>query len=118
MNRAERRRAEREKAKGYSPVSSSIRNAVTQAVIRKRDRDEAVLMASGPVLESIYAAAIILLTEDYGFTHEQCVEFLQKIEDKTLYCIEHSDILDEAFEKTGIKIHFGEGLDRIEERMA
>lgn len=115
MNRAERRRAEREKAKGYSPVSTAIRDAVTQAVVNKRNRDEAVLMATGPVLESVYAAAIILLSDDYGFDHDQCVEFLQKLEDKTLYCIEHSDILDEAFEKTGIKIHFNEGIDRIEE---
>ena len=120
MNRAERRRAEREKAKvgviGHPPVIPGIREAVTQAVMRKQDRDEAVLMASGPVLESIYAAAVILLTEDYGFDHDKCVKFLKKIEDKTLYCIEHSDILDEAFEKTGIRIHFAEGIDRIEER--
>lgn len=116
MNRAERRRAEREKTKGYSPVSPAIRNAVTQAVIRKHDRDEAVLMATGPVLESIYAAAIILLTDEYGFDHDQCVSFLRKLEDKTLYCFEHQDILDEAFEKTGIRIHFDEGIGRIEER--
>lgn len=115
MNRAERRRAEREKSKGYSPVSPAIRDAVTQAVVNKRNRDEAVLMATGPVLESVYAAAIILLTDEYGFDHDQCVSFLEKLEDKTLYCIEHTDILDEAFEKTGIKIHFSEGIDRIEE---
>lgn len=115
MNRAERRRAEREKAKGYSPVPTAIRNAVTQAVVNKRNRDEAVLMATGPVLESVYAAAIILLSDEYGFDHDQCLDFLQKIEDKTLYCIEHSDIIDEAFEKTGIRIRFAEGIDRIEE---
>ena len=115
MNRAERRRAEREKAKGYSPVSPSIRDAVTHAVMRKQDRDEAVLMATGPILESVYAAAIILLTDEYGFDHDQCLSFLEKLEDKTLYCIEHADIIDEALEKTGIKIHFNEGIDRIEE---
>ena len=115
MNRAERRRAEREKEKGYSSIPTAIRDAVMQAAIRKRDRDEAVLMATGPILESVYAAAIILLTDDYGFDHDQCVEFLQKIEDKTLYCIEHTDILGEAFEKTGIRIRFAEGIDRIEE---
>lgn len=115
MNRAERRRAEREKDKGYSPVSPVIRDAVTQAVMNKRNRDEAVLMASGPVLKSVYAAVITLLSDEYGFDHDQCLDFLEKLEDKTLYCIENQDILDEAFEKTGIRIHFNEGINRIEE---
>lgn len=115
MNRAERRRAEREKAKGYSPVNPALHRAVSRAIQNQKTRDEAVLMASGPILESVYAAAIILLTEEYGFDHDQCVDFLQKIEDKTLLCIEHQDIVDEAFEKTGIRIHFDAAINRIEE---
>lgn len=115
MNRAERRRAEREKSKGFSPVSPVIRDAVTRAIIDKRNRDEAILMASGPILKSVYAAVITLLSDEYGFDHDQCLDFLEKLEDKTLYCIENQDILDEAFEKTGIRIHFNEGINRIEE---
>jgi hypothetical protein len=30
-------------------------------------------------------------------------------------CIEHTDILEEAFEKTGIIIHFNDAVGRIEE---
>lgn len=119
MNRAERRRAEREKLKGYSQPNTAIRDAVTQAVrdrlTEKRARDQAILATSGPMLETVYAAVILLMTEEYGFTHEQCVDLLEKLEDKTLYCFEHQEILQEAFEKTGIIIHFNDAVDRIEE---
>lgn len=119
MNRAERRRAERENGKGYSPSTSPLRDVVTQAVrdklIEKKARDDAILAATGPMVESVYAAIIILMTEDYGFTHEQCVTLLEKLEDKTLYCLDHQDILKEAFEKTGIIIHFNDAVGRIEE---
>ena len=120
MNRAERRRAEREKQKGYSPshpatLSEAVTKAVERQIIRKQARDQAILATSGPMLETVYAAVILLMTEEYGFTHEQCVDLLEKLEDKTLYCFEHEDILKEAFEKTGIIIHFNDAIDRIEE---
>lgn len=119
MNRAERRRAEREKGKGYSQPDTAFRDAVSQAVrdrlTEKRARDQAILATSGPMLETVYAAVILLMTEEYGFDHDQCVDLLEKLEDKTLYCFEHQDILKEAFEKTGIIIHFNDAIDRIEE---
>lgn len=119
MNRAERRRAEREKQAGYSQPNTAIRDTVTQAVrdrlTEKRARDQAILATSGPMLETVYAAVILLMTEEYGFTHEQCVDLLEKLENKTLYCFDHQDILNEAFNKTGIIIHFNDAIDRIEE---
>ncbi len=119
MNRAERRREVREKSKGYSLEHTSMRDAVSKAVVEKvreqKIREQAILATSGPMLETVYAAVILLMTEEYGFTHEQCVDLLKKLEDKTLYCFDHQDILEEAFQKTGIIIHFREGLDRIQE---
>lgn len=119
MNRAERRRAERESSKGYSASGSPLRDAVSQAVrdklVEKKARDDAILATAGPMMESVYAAIVILMTEDYGFTHDQCVELLEKLEDKTLYCLDHRDILKEAFEKTSIIIHFNDAVGRIEE---
>ena len=110
MNRAERRRAERE-----NRLHNDISLAVRDKIIEKRARDQAILATSGPMLETVYAAVILLMTEDYGFTHDQCVQLLEKLEDKTLYCLEHRDILQEAFDKTGIIIHFNDAIDRIEE---
>ena len=119
MNRAERRRAKREERTGSASFNTMLTDTVSQAIrdklMEKRALDRAILATSGPMLESVYAAIVILMTEDYGFTHDQCVELLQKLEDKTLYCMDHMDILNEAFEKTGIKIHFNDAIDRIEE---
>lgn len=120
MNRAERRRAAREEAKkggGYSDrgdLKQAVTRAVEEQLIRKKARDDAILASTGIMLEAVYAAMIITMTEDYQFTQEQCLDLLSKVEDKTVYCLEHRDILDEAFEKTGIRIHFKEGIDRIE----
>ena len=116
MNRADRRRAEREKQERYSPpVSSDIKNAVTLAVMNKRAREQALQDASGDVLRMLYAALILVMTDEYGFDHDQCVDLLTKLEDKTLLCISTQELVDEAFEKTGIRINYGSVVDRIEE---
>lgn len=119
-NRAERRRAEREKQKtdisgrNMDPkMLGAISNEVLRSIERKKARDEAILAATGPMIKSVYAAVILIMTEEYGFSQEQCVELLEKLEEKTLYCLDHQDILDETFEKTGIRISFRDGLDRI-----
>ncbi len=121
MNRSERRREERENRKtgGYLDMSDAFRKSLTDAVARhaaeKRIRDRAILAASGPILKAVYAAVILLMTEEYGFTHEACVDLLEKLEDKTLLALGDEDLVEEAFEKTGIRIRFNEGIDRIEE---
>lgn len=114
MNRAERRRQEREKER-YPYPNPNIHAAVTNAVMNKRNRDEAILATAGPMLETVYAAVILLMVEEYGFDHDQCLNLLTKLEDKTLYCFDHKDIVNEAFDKIGIRINFNAGLDRIEE---
>lgn len=120
MNRAERRREARENRKngGYLDVSDAFRRSIVSAVrdkmVEKQARDEAILATSGPMLKAVYASVIILMTEEYGFTHEQCIDLLTKLEDKTLLALSNEDIVEEAFEKTGIRINFGAGVDRIE----
>ena len=122
MNRAERRREAREGKKyngGYVDLTdalrSSIANAVQDKIREKQARDEAILATSGPMLKAVYASIIILMTEEYGFTQEQCIDLLTKLEDKTLLCLSDQELVDEAFEKTGIRIHFESAVDRIEE---
>lgn len=122
MNRAERRREARESKKyggGYvdmtGALKASIATAVQDKIREKQARDEAILATSGPMLKAVYASVILLMTEEYGFTHEQCIDLLTKLEDKTLLCLNDEEIVEEAFEKTGIRINFAAGVDRIEE---
>lgn len=116
MNRADRRRAEREKQNGYSgEIQPWVRDAVAQAIVDKQNRDDAFDAASGPVLRTVYAALILVMTEEYGFDHDQCVDLLRKLEDKTLLCISTQELVDEAFEKTGIRINFGSAINRIDD---
>ena len=121
MNRAERRREARESHKngGYIDMSDALRKSISAAVrdkvVEKQARDEAILATSGPMIKAVYASVIILMTEEYGFTQEQCIDLLTKLEDKTLLALSNEDIVEEAFEKTGIRINFAAGVDRIEE---
>lgn len=122
MNRAERRREAREGQKysgGYVDMTdafkASIATAVKDKIREKQARDEAILATSGPMLKAVYASVVLLMTEEYGFDQEQCIDLLTKLEDKTLLCLSDQDLVDEAFEKTGIRINFRAGVDRIEE---
>lgn len=122
MNRAERRREAREGKKyggGYVDMSDAFRKSITNAVQRqhheKQIRDEAILTATGPMLKAVYAAVIILMTEKYGFDQKQCLDLLTELEDKTLLALSNEEIVEEAFEKTGIQIDFRNAIDRIEE---
>lgn len=120
-NRAERRRMERENRKDTTPIiKSEIQNAVSESIERysehKKARDEAALLASGPVLKAIYAGMISVLSEDYGFDEELCYDVLNKVDEKAALCLESEDLVKEAFEKTGIQIRLGDAFYRIERK--
>lgn len=123
-NRAERRRTEREARKGqngYSfttesrnQMSMEIRKAINDRLSQDQIREKAALWASGPLVKAIYAGAITILCEDYGFSSEQCYEFLQKLDEKSTLCVESQELVEEAYKKVGIIIRPNEAFERLE----
>ena len=120
-NRAERRRIERENRKDIAnviqnPATKVVSESIERYSEHKKARDEAALLASGPVLKAIYAGMISVLSEDYGFDKELCYDVLNKVDEKAALCLESEDLVKEAFEKTGIQIRLGDAFYRIERK--
>lgn len=63
-----------------------------------------------------YAAAIRTLKRDWKFTEDQLIEFLKNMDVITLTCIDHQEMVTEAFEETGILLNLGDGVDRVQVR--
>lgn len=67
-------------------------------------------------MRSAYAAALLTVQEMFGVTdHEKGVEFLTAMDEKVIYSLTSQELIDEAFEKAHVQIHFKNTLDRIEE---
>lgn len=118
-NRAERRREKREFKKKpdilkIDNVREAIRIGLEAHMKRQAIRDEAVMMASGPVVKAIFAGVIIILAEDYGFTSDQCLDVLSKLDEKSALCLDSEEMIEEAFQKTGIRIRLNDAVNRIE----
>ena len=118
-NRAERRREKRESKKkpdilNINNVKEAIRVGLEAHMKRKTIRDEAIMMASGPVVKAIFAGVITILAEDYGFTSDQCLDVLSKLDEKSALCLDSEEMIEEAFQKTGIRIRLNDAVNRIE----
>lgn len=118
-NRAERRREKRESKKKpdilkINNVKEAIRAELKAHMERKTIRDEAIMMASGPVVKAIFAGVITILAEDYGFTSDQCLDVLSKLDEKSTLCLDSEEMIEEAFQKTGIRIRLNDAVNRIE----
>lgn len=70
--------------------------------------------AGSPVIKMAYAAACLILKEQCGFGQKRIERFLKALDDKILYTLTTDEIIDEVFEKTGLKINFTEAFDRVE----
>lgn len=118
-NRAERRREKRDSKKkpdilAINNVKEAIRVGLEAHIKKQTIRDEAIMMASGPVVKAIFAGVITILAEDYGFTSDQCLDVLSKLDEKSSLCLDSEEMIEEAFQKTGIRIRLNDAVNRIE----
>lgn len=125
MGREERRAAERKrKAEAWSEVSPKNRPWVSRAVngtltLHDLETAEQEAFRRGFVsgcddsVSTCYASAAIVLTESFSFNQDMLVEFLCKLDDAVRYNIDSEEKRQEAFEKTGVNINFGEPLQRV-----
>lgn len=118
-NRAERRRAERGKRKGTDILTigmarDAVRAGLQEHSERQRVRNEAIMMASGPIVKAIYAGVISVLSENYGFTGEQCLDVLTRLDEKAALCMDSEEMTEEAFQKTGIRVRLDNMVERVE----
>lgn len=64
---------------------------------------------------SIYGALLIKLHDMYGFGKQRLYKLLSEVDQRILESLKHTELIDEAWEKTGLQLNFDAPFDRIEE---
>ena len=66
-------------------------------------------------LESAYAATCLALKETHGFGRERCKKVLQSMDQHVLFTLSSVEIVEEVWERLGLRLVFDKPFDRIEE---
>ena len=126
MNRAQRRAMMREQT-GKSETmlaaynrAQRIERLMTQGIspddLTKAYNDgfaEGYQRAAMPTIEACYAAICVALHDLYGFGQERCIRAVTAVDERITTMITSEEIRQEALDKAGVDIRFGEGVDRI-----
>lgn len=125
-NRAARRRAMREQTGKHRQlleeythqqrIEGLIRNGITPQDVEQEYHtgyDDGYKFAASQIIKCCYAAVILALTDEFGFTPDQCEKALNCVDKRTAWAIDHFELADEVMRKTGLKMEFDEEFDRI-----
>ncbi len=62
----------------------------------------------------IYAAILITMCEKHGWSGDDAADLLREIDKQVVICVEDQEIVDEAYEKTGVKLEWKDPLERVQ----
>lgn len=102
------------------------RNGITMDYLKRevdkafrRGQKSAVVVDSQFYMSTCYAAALLAAHEVLGAGHEQCLEFLHRMDHHVMYSLTSDELVQRVFDELGIKFNF-KGVfedERIEEVM-
>ncbi len=98
-------------------IAGLIQNGITKKDLEdayNSGMEEGFRQAGMPIIKSCYAGICIALKEQFGFGKERCYRALKAVDEKIIFALNHQELTDEALEKAGIRIDFGQAFDRIE----
>ena len=75
--------------------------------------EEGYKRAAMPTIEACYAAICVALHDLYGFGQDRCIRAVTAVDERITTMITSEEIRQEALDKAGVDIRFGEGVDRI-----
>lgn len=124
MNRAERRAAKKSKP-GYlrNMTAADLQKRFVQNGITPKDLEDeyrrgwnhGFKTAGIEVVKGCYASICLALQEKHGFGRKRCRDVLQLVDEKLLYTLTSQEVIDEVWDKIGLKLEFTETFDRIQE---
>lgn len=126
MNRKERRAAMRQEISKHKSMMAQlsreqrieklIRNGITLEDLRneyRRGHEDGMKESGVSIVKACYAGICIALHDEFGFGQERCIRALKAVDGKTLWALNHFELVDEVFRKTGIRMDFNDAFDRI-----
>lgn len=92
------------------------RNGITEKDVQKAYEQGAAdgrKFAEDFAFHTIYAAFLITMIDKHGMDADEAVDLLIEMDKQTVLCVEDSELVDEAYEKTGIELNWTDAIERI-----
>lgn len=93
-----------------------FRNGITEKDVQKayeKGEQEGRKFAEDFAFHTIYAAFLITMIDKHGMDADEAVDLLIEIDRQTVLCVEDTDLVEEAYEKTGIELSWTDAIERI-----
>ena len=95
------------------------RNGITEADVQKayeQGTQDGRKFAEDFAFHTIYAAFLITMIDKHGMDADKAVDLLIEIDRQTVLCVEDTDLVEEAYEKTGVQLNWEDAVERIVRR--
>ena len=92
------------------------RNGITEADVQKayeQGTQEGRKFAEDFAFHAIYAAFLITMIDKHGMDMDEAVDLLIEIDKQTVICVADTDLVEEAYEKTGVQLNWEDAVGRI-----
>lgn len=115
MSRQQRRAQERAKQKLAARVDAFRRVNPMGEAAYQAGFDAGFRAAAPFTFKAIYAAVCMALHDLHGFGHDRCAKVLMAVDDHVANTLTSTELIEEAWKKTGLYLNFEEPFDRIED---
>lgn len=92
------------------------RNGITEADVQKayeQGAKDGRKFAEDFAFHTIYAAFLITLIDKHGMEMDKAVDMLIEIDKQTVLCVEDEELVEEAYQKTGVQLRWDDAVERI-----
>lgn len=79
-------------------------------------REEGFRQAGETIVKCCYAGIILALHDEFGFDEDQCFKAIKAVDERTIYALNHSEMVEEVLEKTGLQLELDDPLERVQRR--
>ena len=96
-----------------------FRNGITEKDVQKayeKGAQEGRKFAEDFAFHTIYAAFLITMIDKHGMDADKAVDLLIEMDHQVIVCVEDQELADEAYEKTGVELHWDDAIGRRERK--
>lgn len=93
------------------------RNGITEKDLQKaydQGRKDADRVNQDFCFRTVYAAFLITMIDKHGMDRDEAVALLREIDNQVVVCVDHSDLTQEAYERTGLELCWDDPIERIQ----
>ena len=100
-------------------LAGLIQNGITTEDISnayRRGQEDGFKQAGAVITKCCYAGICVALHDVFGFGEERCFRAIKAVDEKVLYSLNHSELVDEVLEKVGLRLELDEPVERVQRR--